>query len=151
MELQNVVSAEIFNKSVAEWGEKVKNRSLGTLVAETQIYSGNLRKRFASAARKNNDDGLVHSIAFKFLRYGVFVAYGVGNGYIHKNGTVVRGSRNPNKKVMPGPVHRRPVDWLDSNIEKNIGTLADIAGDYYGDASAQHVLSELDRVFMKKK
>lgn len=38
------------------------------------------------------DNGLAHAVAFKFVRYGVFVAYGVGNGYIRQNGRVVRGS-----------------------------------------------------------
>lgn len=49
------------------------------------------------------------------------------------------------------PIRRRPVDWLDTNIDKNLNELADIAGDYYGDASSQHVLDELDRISIVKK
>ena len=92
MNKQSDISAEKFNSKVSEWGEKVKSRSLGTLVAKTTVYSGNLRKRLASAVKKGKDDGVAQSVAFKFLRYGVFVAYGVGNGYIHQGGAVVRGS-----------------------------------------------------------
>ena len=151
MNKQSDISAEKFNSKVSEWGEKVKSRSLGTLVAKTTVYSGNLRKRLASAVKKGKDDGVAQSVAFKFLRYGVFVAYGVGNGYIHQGGAVVRGSRIPGRNVKTGPIRRRPVDWLDTNIDKNLNELADIAGDYYGDASAQHVLDELDRISIVKK
>ena len=151
MDNEKNISADDFNGRVSEWGEKVKRRSLGTLVAETSVYSGSLRKRLASAVRKGSDDGVAQSVAFKFLRYGVFVAYGVGNGYIHRSGTVVRGSRIPGRNVTAGPIRRRPVDWLDTNIDKNLNELADIAGDYYGDASAQHVLDELDRSTIVKK
>lgn len=35
-------------------------------------------------------------------------------------------------------VRRRAVDWLDGNIESKINDLADIAGEYYGDASARN-------------
>lgn len=151
MDNEKNISAEDFNGRVSEWGEKVKRRSLGTLVAETSVYSGSLHKRLASAVRKGSDDGVAQSVAFKFLRYGVFVAYGVGNGYIHRSGTVVRGSRIPGRNVTAGSIRRRPVDWLDTNIDKNLNELADIAGDYYGDASAQHVLDELDRITIVKK
>ena len=151
MDNEKNISAEDFNGRVSGWGEKVKRRSLGTLVAETSVYSGSLRKRLASAVRKCRDDGVAQSVAFKFLRYGVFVAYGVGNGYIHQGGAVVRGSRIPGRNVKTGPIRRRPVDWLDTNIDKNLNELADIAGDYYGDASAQHVLDELDRISIVKK
>ena len=150
MDNEKNISAEDFNGRVSEWGEKVKRRSLGTLVAETSVYSGSLRKRLASAVRKGRDDGVAQSVAFKFLRYGVFVAYGVGNGYIRQGGAVVRGSRSPGRNVKAGPVRRRPVDWLDNNIEKNLNDLTDIAGDYYGDAAAQHVLDELDRITIVK-
>lgn len=151
MDSEKNILAEDFNGRVSEWGEKVKRRSLGTLVAETSVYSGSLRKRLASAVRKGSDDGVARSVAFKFLRYGVFVAYGVGNGYIRQGGAVVRGSSSPGRNVKAGPVRRRPVDWLDNNIDRNINELADIAGDYYGDAAAQHVLDELDRITIVKK
>ena len=56
MNKQSDISAEKFNSKVSEWGEKVKSRSLGTLVAKTTVYSGNLRKRLASAVKKGKDD-----------------------------------------------------------------------------------------------
>ena len=81
----------------------------------------------------------------------MFVAYGVGNGYIREGGKVVRGSHNPNRIVASGPIRRRPVDWLDKNIENQIQGLADIAGDYYGDKAAENVLEQLNRVTIIKK
>lgn len=145
------ITADEFNQRVKQWGDTVRSRSLGTLVAETQVYSGNLRSRLKSAVNTARDDGLAHAVAFKFLRYGVFVAYGVGNGYIRLNGKVVRGSHDPNRHVPPGPIRRRPVDWLDKNVDNNIQDLADIAADYYGDQAAQGVLDQLKRVTIVKK
>lgn len=145
------MSASEFNQRVKVWGETVRSRSLGTLVAETNVYSGELRSRLKSATNTARDDGLAHAVAFKFLRYGVFVAYGVGNGYIRQGGRVVRGSHDPNRNVKPGPIRRRPVDWLDCNIEQQIQGLADIAADYYGDNAARDVLEQIDRVTIAKK
>ena len=147
----SIMSANEFNQRVKDWGETVRSRSLGTLVAETNVYSGELRSRLKSATNTARDDGLVHAVAFKFLRYGVFVAYGVGNGYIRQGGRVVRGSHDPNRNVKPGPIRRRPVDWLDCNIEQQIQGLADIAADYYGDNAARDVLEQIDRVSIAKK
>lgn len=145
------MTAEEFNERVRAWGETVRSRSLGTLVAETQTYSGNLRSRLKAATDMDRGDGLAHAVAFKFLRYGVFVAYGVGNGYIRQGGRVVRGSHDPNRIVTPGPIRRRPVDWLDNNIEPQIQGLADIAADYYGDNAARDVLEQIGRVTIAKK
>lgn len=147
----SIMSANEFNQRVKDWGETVRSRSLGTLVAVTNVYSGELRSRLKSATNTARDDGLVHAVAFKFLRYGVFVAYGVGNGYIRQGGRVVRGSHNPNRNVKPGPIRRRPVDWLDCNIEQQIQGLADIAADYYGDNAARDVLEQIGRVTIAKK
>lgn len=145
------MTAEEFNERVRAWGETVRSRSLGTLVAETQTYSGNLRSRLKAATDMDRGDGLAHAVAFKFMRYGVFVAYGVGNGYIRQGGSVVRGSHNQNRHVASGPIRRRPVDWLDRNIEEQMGGLADIAGDYYGDRAARDVLDQIDRVTIGNK
>lgn len=145
------MTAEEFNERVRAWGETVRSRSLGTLVAETQTYSGNLRSRLKAATDMDRGDGLAHAVAFKFMRYGVFVAYGVGNGYIRQGGRVVRGSHDPNRIVTPGPIRRRPVDWLDNNIEQQIQGLADIAADYYGDNAARDVLEQIGRVTIAKK
>lgn len=145
------MSAGDFNDRVKAWADTVRSRSLGTLVAETQVYSGDLRGRLKAAVNKAHDDGLAHAVAFKFVRYGVFVAYGVGNGYIRFNGRVVRGSHNPNRHVSPGPIRRRPVDWLDKNVEQQMQGLADIAAEYYGDRAAKDVLEQIDRVTIVKK
>ncbi len=147
----SIMSANEFNQRVKDWGETVRSRSLGTLVAETNVYSGELRSRLKSATNTARDDGLAHAVAFKFVRYGVFVAYGVGNGYIRQGGRVVRGSHDPNRNVKPGPIRRRPIDWLDCNIEQQIQGLADIAADYYGDNAARDVLEQIDRVTIAKK
>ncbi len=79
------------------------------------------------------------------------MAYGVGRGYVRMGGTVVRGSKNPKTKVKSGPLARRPKDWFDATLSREINGLADIAGEYYGDKSAQGVLDELDWLTIVKK
>ncbi len=145
------MTADEFNQRVKAWGDTVRSRSLGTLIAETRVYSGDLRGRLKSAVNTARDDGLAHAVAFKFVRYGVFVAYGVGNGYIRLNGRIVRGSHDPNRHVAPGPIRRRPKDWLDKNIEQQMQGLADIAAEYYGDRAAKDVLDQISRVTIVKK
>lgn len=65
----SIMSANEFNQRVKDWGETVRSRSLGTLVAETNVYSGELRSRLKSATNTVRDDGLAHAVAFKFVRY----------------------------------------------------------------------------------
>jgi hypothetical protein len=42
-------------------------------------------------------------------------------------------------------------DWFDATLSREINGLADVAGEYYGDKSAQGVLDELDRLTIVKK
>lgn len=167
-----LMTRDEFNAKVEQWSELVQQESLAVLVSQTNNYSGNLRRRLRNAVANSKDTGEAHTISFKFMRYGVFVAYGVGRGYAVINGVVVRGhrlkegsaaasllsSRGYSKKELAktkifdgnGLIKRHPVDWLDMNIRHEITYLADIAGDYYGDKSLQHVLDELNKITIKK-
>lgn len=168
----NLMTAKEFNRRVKLWGENVRAKSYGSLVAMTDVYSGKLRGNLKDVISKARDDGTASWVGFRFERYGVFVAYGVGRGWIRQGGVVMRGSRvrkgselyhqlkskgysrkDLREYVIKETTPRKPrvpKDWLDKNIDANIESLADIAGEYYGDASMQHVLDEFDRIKINK-
>ena len=105
-------------------------------------------------------------------KYGVFVHYGVGRGWIRQGGTLVRGSRvkkgsvleaqlkqrgynskDIKKYVVPasGGKGRHPVDWFDSVLRAEIQELADIAGEFYGDKAMERLEEMLSRMTLKGK
>ena len=167
-----LMTVDEFNRGVKAWGDAVRQASRGALSMLTKVYSGRLRGSLKSKVNKGNDDGVAKAIAFRFERYGVFVSYGVGRGWVREGGVVVRAQRvkkdtplyneylkrGYRKSDMPKYLDiqrsgkgRQPKDWLDSVIEKHIGGLADLAGEYYGDASMRQVLEEFDRIKINKK
>lgn len=168
-----LMTRDEFNAAVEKWSLAVKDKSLAVLVTDTKSYSGRLQGRLKNVVGLERQTAEAKTVSFKFMRYGVFVAYGVGRGYAVINGTVVRGHklkegsaehlllfhRGMTKKELSqvkifdgnGAIKRHPVDWLDPNIERNIDGLADIAGEYYGDKSMQHVIEQMDKITMKKK
>lgn len=165
-----LMTRDEFNAKVSAWSLKVQQESLAILVAETKSYSGNLRSKLRNLVGYAADSGEAQTISFKFMRYGVFVDYGVGRGYTVQGGVVVRGkkiqansvaavllnSRGYSKKELQhftprsGDINRHAVNWLDINIKNDIDNLADIAGEYFGDKSMQHVISQLNKITIKK-
>jgi hypothetical protein len=168
----HLMTVEEFNRRVDAWGKKVKQLSGGRLSAMTKVYSGKLRGGLKDRMAKGKDDGVAEWVGFRFERYGVFVAYGVGRGWVRQGGTVVRAQRirkgdalwhqhrnkgASNKEIArmaipldKGGKGRVPKDWLDGVINAHIEGLADIAGEFYGDASMKHILEEFDRMKIVK-
>ena len=97
----------------------------------------------------------------------------MGRGYVIENGDVVRGQnvwgnntlrsrfqkrgeRDKNIRKMKvlyntGVIKRKPLDWLDKPIGRNINELADIAGEYHGDRTLKRVLEQFGNITIKKK
>ena len=88
-----LMAREEFNASVKAWSRSIKDKSLSVLVSETKSYSGRLQSRLKDILGLDCSTEEAESVAFKFMRYGVFVAYGVGRGSISVNGTVIRGHK----------------------------------------------------------
>ena len=128
----------------------------------------NLLKFKVGESRKTSS----HYVGFNFRRYGVFVAYGVGRGWIRQGGTVVRGSRvkkgsalekhllskGYTKKdvrdyVISGSSSnpRKPVDWFDSVLLDKVDELSAIAAEFYGDYSMDKLLEMVSRMTIEKK
>lgn len=168
----HLMTASEFNGKVDSWGRKVKQQAGGRLSSLTKVYSGKLRGDLRNRVSRGSDDGIANWVGFRFVRYGVFVAYGVGRGWVRQGGTVVRArrvkydseewkqhrrnglSRNDIRQlaisINKGGKGRVPKDWLDGVIDSNIEDLANVAGEFYGDASMKHVLEEYDRLKIAK-
>jgi len=166
-----LMTVEEFNAKVSEWGKRVKQESHGALSALTKVYSGNLRGKLKDRLATGRDDGIAKWVGFRFEKYGVFVAYGVGRGWMRQGGSVIRARRvkegteeyEHHKKrgyakkdirnvrvAMDGGKGRKPKDWLDGVIERHVEELAGLAGEFFGDRSMKQVLETYERMKIKK-
>lgn len=162
------MTKEEFEGVIREWAKEARSEMRSILRAKTH-GKGELSKISVTVGEDKKTTS--HYAGFKILRYGVFVAYGVGRGWIRQNGKVVRGSRvkkysemwyqmrkkgytsaEISKHAVGGSTGegRKPVDWFDSVLIKKIGLLADVAADYYGDYSQEQMLDILNRATIKK-
>lgn len=170
MDNKNLITSEDYNKRVKDWSADVKQQASSILASKTSS-SGRLQNKLQN--RVSIRDGLASAVGFRFYRYGVFVAYGVGRGYIRVGNQIVRGSRITrfpelvaqyrkrgynNKDIVKmkvshenSSINRKPVDWLDCVITDRIEILGDIAGEFYGDESLRHILSQLNNITIEKK
>lgn len=166
-----LISVAEFNKEVKDWTNSVRRKAYSRLSdATTGEYSGQLKRSFKSSLKFRN--GEAESTGFKFNYYGVFIHYGVGRGYVHLNGVVVRGRslskqekghyliRGDKKKDISKmkvafdpsgrPITRYGFDWIDIEIRNNIEKMADIAQEYHGDKAAREVLKQANKLLIQK-
>lgn len=129
-------------------------------LSRNNILSGSATRKKAQTlanslqARDKKSAGEIESIAFKFLRHGVYFHYGVGRGYIRQGNTVIRGYRKAIKHqttTAKGPILRRPVNWIDGEIGQHFDELADIAQKYHGDDAMRAVLLSANKLSIQKK
>lgn len=158
------ISVQEFNKQVKDWTYQVRALALRRLTAATTGDSSGKAKRSLTPSLKYNS-GEVFSTGFKFAYYLVFIHYGVGRGYIHQNGTVIRGRLYNNKyKLYRGrpakswksysgdtrPIARYGFDWIDDEIRNSIDRLADIAANYHGDKAAKEIIKDSYKLLIDK-
>ncbi|OCW94225.1 hypothetical protein A9168_08345 [Macellibacteroides sp. HH-ZS] len=163
--IQKSITVAEFNRQVQDWTYQVRSRALTRLAeATTGEYSGKAKRSFTPSLKY--DYGEAYSTGFKFAYYLVFIHYGVGRGYIHKNGTVIRGRLNNNKyrtyrKGKPAktwksyngdnrPIARYGFDWLDIEVRNAVDKLADIAANYHGDKAAKEVMKDSYKLLIDK-
>lgn len=162
--VQKPLTVQEFNKQIKDWTYQVRYRAASRLAAGTKGASGNGNRLFNPSFKYNY--GEIFSTGFKFAYYLVFVHYGVGRGYIHKNNTVVRGRKaNDKHKFYRGkpakkwknynqdnrPILRNAYDWLDVEIKKSFDRLADAAANYHGDRAAQEVMQNSNKLLINKR
>ena len=169
MEDRQLMTKQEYEASLRAWAASVRREQAGILKAKTH-GKGELKKIKVSV--KENRKYSSHYVGFDFRRYGVFVAYGVGRGWVRQNGTVVRVSRvkkgSAAESLLKGRGYtkkdiksyvlggsggkgRQPVDWFDSVLLKRVDELGDIAAAYYGDYNMNRLLKMVNRMTIGKK
>lgn len=159
------ISVEEFNEGVRSWTISTRRSIRGNLSSkvkgESKEWKGRKTQKLSQsltyALRKRL--GETFGIRFNFERHGVFLHYGVGRGYVKTGTGVSRGSRFSDdqigqqmkrgytrreamkmKNVHSGSIDRKPVDWFNSEIDKNMSSLADIAVEYHGDEVLKQIV-----------
>ena len=90
-----------FESMLRGWAEEVKLQMRDRLKAGTS-GSGYLASELKTKVGESNHT-VTHYIGFKFKKYGVFVHYGVGRGWVRQGNAVVPGSRvRKGSAVVPG-------------------------------------------------
>lgn len=157
-----------------QWAAFAKTQMASILSSGTH-GTGYSPKNIKVQVRDNRKTG-GHWIGFKFPKYGVFVHYGVGRGWVRQGGTVVRGNRvkkgseiwhqmkkrgystkELSKASIPVASNkpskgkgRKPLDWFDKVLKAHINELADIAADFYGDDCQEKLGEMLERMMIRK-
>lgn len=167
--MENRMTKEEYESRLAQWAENAKREMAGIIHSKTH-GKGVLEKIKVSV--KEDSKTTSHYAGFNFKRYGVFVAYGVGRGWIRQNGRVVPGSRVKKGSEMEAQLKKRgyqkreirqyvvggegsghsrkPVDWFDSVLLTHIEELGNIAAEYYGDKALEAIVDVLNRSTIKK-
>lgn len=175
---KDLMNKDEFNAKVQRWSSLVQLTAKSNLQIKTH-GDGDLENS-VSDDLGDTQKYAVNRVAFAFKRYGVFVHYGVGNGYVRQGGVIVRGHRlmqgtKVHKKMTPlyhalwkkgysrkelskykitvreNFSKRVPLDWFDSVIEKSVSGLANLAGEYYGDRALRSVIEKKDKIKINKK
>lgn len=140
-----IMTIEEFNSRIKSWTVKTRSKMAGNAPKAT----GELASSLSYAFKKNF--GHISTINYKFQRYGVFIHYGVGRGYIRSGNSVIRGSRNPKSKIDPSTGFKRPADdWFDVEIRTGLIQVAEITRDFYGDMAMNQLLEKLDKFLIQK-
>lgn len=141
------MTVEEFNARVKSWTVSVRHHARAALGYLTDS-SGDLSRSLKDYMGKQSG-GPAYKVKFAFNRYGVFRTYGTGRGYKREGGVLIKRLVHPEKD--DGTIKRHPLDWLDGNIEANVGKLADLCQEYYGDSARQRLLADIDKMKIIKK
>lgn len=115
---KNLMTVEQFNATVNEWAEKVRRASSSSLQTGTH-GTGQLRESLTPFVDSYDKQSPAYKVAFRFLRYGVFRAYGVGRGYIRAGESVVRGGRTTTLKQVRNLRLRLMADRASEGLTKS--------------------------------
>lgn len=174
-----LLTEEEFNAAVKKWTDDRKRKAISNVNASTDKSTRQWKKRLtpklarsvSGKVRKKN--GVAERVGYAFERHGVFFHYGVGRGYIKVGNSLVRGYRIDSKKELvtahrkkgdndkdikmmkhahkdQGRMIRRPVNWIDVELDRGLYLLADIAQEFYGDKAMKDVLKQMDKLKIEK-
>jgi hypothetical protein len=141
------ITLDEYNKKVTEWGEKTGRKIRDSIRLLTSKGKGDLLRSLRLKTGKWY--GEIDKLAYHFERHGVFVHKGVGRGYALVGGKVMRVSGSPqmqfwkeyakkkNKSfthaLVKGNMERKPEEWFNPVIARDIQKLADLVGEMNAD------------------
>lgn len=162
-----------FNKDVRMWTMRVRGESVRIL--QRTHGSGRLEHQLTARFLEDYKGSKAYvGLGFRFLKYGAYREYGAGRGYIVKDGIIMKGhsewrdKETRQKRLKQGIseyrirrtrvidehyaiIKRTALPWLDPPITKNIDDLADISGEFYGDAALKKVLEKFNVITIEKR
>lgn len=163
-----------YNRQVEGWAKKVRGLSLTIL--ERTHSTGRLRAELTARLLRDQyaPSGAYVGLGFRFHKYGSYLEYGAGRGYIVKDGIIMKGhsawrDKKKRKELRAkrmseyrirrmrtidehyAIIKRSPLPWLDPPIVRNIDELGDIAGNFWGDEALRIVLKNFDIITIEKR
>jgi hypothetical protein len=168
----NTPKYEYFNTSVRAWAREIKNGMVRRAKNDLQHQSKDWKKRTAPkladsiAVGFRKSYGTISTVRWSFSRHGIFVHYGVGNGWIRSGNGVRRGRKYTREETeqfrkrgytarevrkMRYVYHekeatgRKAVDWFDVEIRNGMKWLTEYVGDFYGDVAMNAMLEQLEK------
>lgn len=139
---EHIITDQEYLQKVKQWAENVRRQAKENASAFTKgkhsihtyikgryagYSEGMLKNKLKSDFLQKYGD--IYSVRFKMPVHGIFREYGVGNGQ-PRNGVATKSGRKGSGKIY---VRRSMSDWFHGPLERNVGELADIVADYYGD------------------
>jgi len=89
--------------------------------------------------------GEISQLKYQFSRHGIFFHKGVGRGYIMQGGRVVKGSKKnpmfkPIERTGKSRTPRRPKEWFNPVMDREVPKLADLIAKYRADGAAKSII-----------
>jgi hypothetical protein len=139
-----------YNADVTAWGTKLLTLfRLNISALKKTAGKGTLGRSLR--LKTHLDFGEIDRISYSFSRHGVFFHKGVGRGYqliggkvqrvpsggkVLRNYAEVKGRGGGPQVYSQNDLKREPQEWFNPAIEKAIGQLMDIIGNYKADKAA---------------
>lgn len=137
--LEKTINFDEFNKGVTAWGDKTTDQLIQ--ITKTVFPHGRKvskargRRKLSRSIRPNyykeRGGAQIERIGFNLQRHGVFLQKGVGRGYQVMGQSVQKFARDPRTDRL---FHRRPVNWFNATMDRNIPELRNILVKHTGDA-----------------
>jgi len=160
------ISIDDYNQKITEWGEKTGRDIRSSIRMLTSKGKGDLLKSLRLKTAKRY--GEIDKISYHFLRHGIFLHKGLGRGYAMVGGKVTRVSgsakdtriwggieyrkagiklsvsRNYKPKVLTSSsINRKPKEWFNPVIIRDIDKLADIIAEMNADRIVNNVMNKI--------
>lgn len=133
------------NSAIKEWANPTRKELATSINNLTSKGKGDLVRSLRTKYKRYY--GEIDAVAFTFDRHGVFLASGVGRGYVMVDGKVVRGSKSKggqkSKKTnddiiqKSGALKRKPKDWFSDTLDSRVPILADQIAEMSADDLAE--------------